>query len=102
MAAGIYFSGESDGYQRSIGADIIMAFDECPPGGSDFKYAKKSMDLTHRWLDRCFNQFNATGEKYGYTQNFFQLYKAVHTKNLEKNHVNTLFQKMQLAMRSGD
>ena len=59
--------------QRSIGADIIMAFDECPPGGSDFKYAKKSMDLTHRWLDRCFAQFNATGEKYGYTQNLFPI-----------------------------
>jgi len=67
--------------QRSIGADIIMAFDECPPGGSDFKYAKKSMDLTHRWLDRCFAQFNATGEKYDYTQNLFPIVQGgTHTE----------------------
>ncbi len=46
--------------QRIIGGDIIMAFDECPPGGSEFEYARKSMELTHRWLDRCFNQFNST------------------------------------------
>jgi len=70
--------------QRSIGADIIMAFDECPPGGSDFKYAKKSMDLTHRWLDRCFNQFNASGEKYGYTQNLFPIVQGGTHKELRK------------------
>ena len=57
--------------QRVIGADIIMAFDECPPGGSGYEYAKTSMDLTHRWLDRCFKQFNNTKDKYGYTQNLF-------------------------------
>src|ERR1700754_1192869 len=44
--------------QRIIGADIIMAFDECPPYPSDYKYAKESMDLTHRWLTRCFERFN--------------------------------------------
>lgn len=70
--------------QRSIGADIIMAFDECPPGGSDFKYAKKSMDLTHRWLDRCFNQFNASDEKYGYTQNLFPIVQGGTHKELRK------------------
>jgi queuine tRNA-ribosyltransferase len=70
--------------QRSIGADIIMAFDECPPGGSDFKYAKKSMELTHRWLDRCFNQFNATGEKYGYIQNLFPIVQGGTHKELRK------------------
>jgi len=70
--------------QRSIGADIIMAFDECPPGGSDFKYAKKSMDLTHRWLDRCFNQFNVSGEKYGYTQNLFPIVQGGTHKELRK------------------
>jgi queuine tRNA-ribosyltransferase len=43
--------------QRIIGADIIMAFDECPPGRSDYAYAKTSMELTHRWLDRCFQRF---------------------------------------------
>jgi len=59
--------------QRIIGGDIIMAFDECPPGGSEFGYAKKSMELTHRWLDRCFNRFNETEDKYGYTQNLFPI-----------------------------
>jgi queuine tRNA-ribosyltransferase len=59
--------------QRSIGADIIMAFDECPPYPSDHSYATKSMELTHRWLDRCFEQFNHTPDKYGYTQNLFPI-----------------------------
>ncbi|MEO6489761.1 MAG: tRNA guanosine(34) transglycosylase Tgt [Ferruginibacter sp.] len=59
--------------QRTIGGDIIMAFDECPPGGSEYGYAKTSMDLTHRWLGRCFTQFNATGDRYGYTQNLFPI-----------------------------
>lgn len=59
--------------QRIIGGDIIMAFDECPPGGSDFQYAKKSMELTHRWLDRCFSRFESTNDKYGYTQNLFPI-----------------------------
>ena len=70
--------------QRSLGADIIMAFDECPPGGSDFKYAKKSMELTHRWLDRCFNHFGTTGEKYGYTQNLFPIVQGGTHKELRK------------------
>ena len=59
--------------QRIIGGDIMMAFDECPPGGSEYEYAKTSMELTHRWLDRCFEQFNNTGDKYGYTQNLFPI-----------------------------
>lgn len=59
--------------QRSIGADIIMAFDECPPGGSDYAYAKKSMELTHRWLSRCFSRFESTPDRYGYTQNLFPI-----------------------------
>ncbi len=59
--------------QRSIGGDIIMAFDECPPGGSEHKYAQTSMELTHRWLERCFHQFNNTPDKYGYTQNLFPI-----------------------------
>ena len=59
--------------QRSIGGDIIMAFDECPPYPSDYKYAQKSMELTHRWLDRCFARFNDTPDKYGYTQNLFPI-----------------------------
>lgn len=59
--------------QRSIGGDIIMAFDECPPYPSDYAYAKKSMELTHGWLDRCFERFNSTPDKYGYTQNLFPI-----------------------------
>jgi queuine tRNA-ribosyltransferase len=59
--------------ERTIGADIMMAFDECPPYPSEYKYAKDSMDLTHRWLDRCIQQFEATPDKYGYTQNLFPI-----------------------------
>ena len=59
--------------QRIIGGDIMMAFDECPPGGSEYEYAKASMELTHRWLDRCFSQFNKTSDKYGFTQNLFPI-----------------------------
>ena len=59
--------------QRIIGGDIIMAFDECPPGGSEYSYAKTSMELTHRWLDRCFKRFTETDDKYGYTQNLFPI-----------------------------
>jgi len=59
--------------QRSIGGDIIMAFDECPPYPSDRSYAEKSMHLTHRWLDRCWERFHETPDKYGYTQNLFPI-----------------------------
>lgn len=59
--------------QRIIGGDIIMAFDECPPGASEYQYAKTSMELTHRWLDRCVKQFGETPDKYGYTQNLFPI-----------------------------
>jgi len=59
--------------QRIIGGDIIMAFDECPPGGSEYNYAKTSMELTHRWLDRCFSRFNSAANSYGYTQNLFPI-----------------------------
>ncbi len=59
--------------ERSIGADIMMALDECPPGTSDFDYAKKSLGLTHRWLDRCIKRFNETEPKYGYHQSLFPI-----------------------------
>ena len=59
--------------QRVIGGDIIMAFDECPPYPSDRVYAEKSMRLTHRWLDRCWERFNGTADKYAYTQNLFPI-----------------------------
>lgn len=70
--------------QRTIGGDIIMAFDECPPGGSEFAYAKKSMELTHRWLDRCVAQFNSTEPRYGYTQNLFPIVQGGTFKDLRK------------------
>lgn len=70
--------------QRTIGADIIMAFDECPPYPSDYAYAKKSMELTHRWLDRCFTQFNNTPDKYGYTQNLFPIIQGSTFADLRK------------------
>jgi queuine tRNA-ribosyltransferase len=59
--------------QRTIGADIIMAFDECTPGTADFQYAKKSMELTHRWLDRGLKHFDETEPKYGYSQTYFPI-----------------------------
>lgn len=59
--------------ERSIGADIMMALDECPPGTSDYAYAKKSLGLTHRWLDRCIKRFNETEPKYGYQQSLFPI-----------------------------
>ncbi|HLI93547.1 MAG TPA: tRNA guanosine(34) transglycosylase Tgt [Puia sp.] len=59
--------------QRIIGGDIIMAFDECPPYPSDHAYAESSMRLTHRWLDRCWDRFHATGDLYGYSQHLFPI-----------------------------
>lgn len=59
--------------QRIIGADIIMAFDECTPGTADYQYAKKSMEMTHRWLDRGLKHFDETEPKYGYSQTYFPI-----------------------------
>lgn len=59
--------------QRKIGADIIMAFDECTPGDADFDYAKKSLELTQRWLDRCVNQMAKTHPLYGHSQSLFPI-----------------------------
>lgn len=70
--------------QRIMGADIIMAFDECPPGKSEFGYAQKSMLMTHRWLDRCFTQFNSTQDKYGFTQNLFPIVQGATFHELRK------------------
>ena len=70
--------------QRVIGGDIIMAFDECPPYPSEYDYAKKSMELTHRWLDRCFKQLEATPDLYGYTQNLFPIVQGSTYKDLRK------------------
>lgn len=59
--------------QRTIGADIMMAFDECPPGDSPRDYAAKSLKLTHRWLERCFERYNTTAPKYGHYQSLFPI-----------------------------
>ena len=59
--------------ERSIGADIIMAFDECTPGDADYAYAKNSLELTERWLQRCVNRMNETEPKYGYNQSLFPI-----------------------------
>ena len=68
--------------QRSIGADIIMAFDECTPYPCDYNYAKRSMHMTHRWLDRCINHLEKTPLKYGYNQAFFPIVQGSTYKDL--------------------
>ena len=70
--------------ERTIGADIMMAFDECPPGTSDYKYAKESLDLTESWLDRCIKRFNETEPKYGYSQALFPIVQGCTYRNLRK------------------
>ena len=82
---GVEFSSHIDGrklffspegvmdIQRQIGADIIMAFDECTPGTADYNYAKTSMERTHRWLDRCIAQFDSTEDLYGYRQHLYPI-----------------------------
>ncbi len=68
--------------QKSIGADIIMAFDECPPYPCDYDYAKNSMKLTHKWLDRCIKRFNSTENKYEYEQFLFPIAQGSTYKDL--------------------
>ena len=82
---GVEFSSHIDGrklffspegvmdIQREIGADIIMAFDECTPGTADYQYAKASMERTHRWLDRCIKRFDETEDLYGYRQHLYPI-----------------------------
>ena len=71
--------------QRIIGADIIMAFDECPPGQSDYTYARNSLRLTQRWLDRCIDRFNATEPLYGYSQSLFPIVQGCTYKDLRQD-----------------
>ncbi|PZD77263.1 tRNA guanosine(34) transglycosylase Tgt [Mesonia sp. K7] len=70
--------------QRTIGADIIMAFDECTPYPCDYKYAKKSMHMTHRWLDRCIHHLEKTPLKYDYNQYFFPIVQGSTYKDLRQ------------------
>lgn len=93
---GVKFSSHIDGsklfftpeyaidIQREIGADIIMAFDECTPYPCEYDYAKKSMDMTHRWLKRCIDQFNKTEGLYGYDQIFFPIVQGSTYKDLRR------------------
>jgi queuine tRNA-ribosyltransferase len=68
--------------ERSIGADIMMAFDECPPGTSDYQYAKKSLVLTESWLDRCIAEYKSTEPQYGYHQSLFPIVQGCTYKDL--------------------
>ncbi|MBI9067890.1 MAG: tRNA guanosine(34) transglycosylase Tgt [Salinivirgaceae bacterium] len=70
--------------QRIIGADIMMAFDECPPGTADFKYADKSLDLTMQWLNRCIKQFDETEPLYGHSQTLFPIVQGCVYPELRK------------------
>jgi len=70
--------------QRVIGADIIMAFDECPPYPCDYAYAKNSLRITHQWLDRCFAQLDTTQPLYGYHQSLFPIVQGSTFSDLRK------------------
>lgn len=70
--------------ERTIGADIMMAFDECCPGDADFQYARQSMERTHRWLDRCVTRFEETTPKYGYRQSLFPIVQGCQYADLRK------------------
>lgn len=76
--------------QRKIGADIIMAFDECTPYPCEYKYAKDSMDLTHRWLKRCCDHFDATESLYGYEQTLVPIVQGSTYKDLRKISAETI------------
>ena len=97
---GVWFQSHIDGsrhlfspekvmdIQRIIGADIMMAFDECPPYPCEYEYAKKSMEITHQWLERCCNHFDNTDPLYGYAQTLFPIvqgsvYKDLRIKSAE-------------------
>lgn len=76
--------------QRKIGADIIMAFDECTPYPCDFSYARQSMELTHRWLKRCCERFDNTLPHYGYQQTLFPIVQGSTYKDLRKQSAETI------------
>jgi queuine tRNA-ribosyltransferase len=94
--AGVTFKSHIDGskheftpenvmdIQRTIGADIIMAFDECTPYPCEFGYARNSMEMTHRWLTRCIDRFDSTEAKYGYDQTFFPIVQGSVFKDLRR------------------
>lgn len=79
--------------ERAIGADIIMALDECPSGKSDWKYARKSLTLTHKWLDRCVKRFNETEPLYGYNQSLFPIVQGCTFKDLRQESAKYVTEK---------
>ena len=79
--------------QNSIGANIIMAFDECPAYPCDYSYAKNSMHLTHRWLDRCLSKFNSIDGKYGFKQIFFPIVQGSTYKDLRQESAKVISSK---------
>ena len=94
---GVQFSSHIDGrklmftpesvmdIEREIGADIMMAFDECCPGTADYQYAKNSMERTHRWLNRCISRFDSTEDLYGYKQHLFPIVQGCVYKDLRQD-----------------
>ncbi len=79
--------------QRTIGADIMMAFDECTPYPCDYEYAQRSMQMTHRWLDRCIHQFDNTEPKYGHSQTLFPIVQGSTYKDLRTASAEYISQK---------
>jgi queuine tRNA-ribosyltransferase len=78
--------------QRTIGADIMMAFDECTPGDAEYDYARKSMEMTRRWLDRCWNQFEKSNPKYGYAQSLFPIVQGAVYPDLRARSAESVLQ----------
>lgn len=79
--------------ERVIGADIMMAFDECPPGNSDWQYARKSLTLTEHWLDRCIKRFNETEPLYGHKQSLFPIVQGCTFKDLRQESAKFVAEK---------
>ena len=78
--------------ERSIGADIIMAFDECAPGDATYEYARKSLTLTEHWLERCFERFNSTAPLYGYSQSLFPIVQGCTYQDLRRESAQNALQ----------
>ena len=110
---GVQFSSHIDGskhlftperamdIQRSIGGDIIMAFDECTPYPCEYSLAKKSMELTHRWLTRCCDHFDKTDSLYGYEQNLFPIVQGSTYKDLRKQSAEFIASKERVGNAIG-
>ena len=87
--------------QRIIGADIIMAFDECTPYPCDYKYAQRSMHMTHRWLDRCINHLETLPFKYDYSQAFFPIVQGSTYKDLRQQSAEFIASRNQVGNAIG-